>query len=75
MRSGGKIIGVDFSIYLIDNRFDLFRNIWKRCKPLPVRPRRQYLFGNLIAAIKFAKYNELTEKDYLVSIATDSMEL
>jgi len=31
--------------------------------------------GNMLAAIKFAKYNELTEKDYLVSIATDSMQL
>lgn len=31
--------------------------------------------GNMIAAIKFAKYNELTENDYLVSIATDSMQL
>ncbi len=31
--------------------------------------------GNLIAAIKFAKYNELTENDYVVSIATDSMQL
>jgi cysteine synthase len=31
--------------------------------------------GNMIAAIKFAKYNELTEKDYLVTIATDSMQL
>lgn len=38
------------------------------------------LFGisgvaNVLAAIKFAKYNELTEKDYVVTIATDSMEL
>lgn len=31
--------------------------------------------GNMLAAIKFAKYNELTENDYLVSIATDSMQL
>ncbi|MCD4722924.1 MAG: pyridoxal-phosphate dependent enzyme [Desulfobacula sp.] len=31
--------------------------------------------GNMIAAIKFAKYNELTEDDLLVSIATDSMQL
>ncbi|PLX68782.1 MAG: pyridoxal-5-phosphate-dependent protein subunit beta [Denitrovibrio sp.] len=31
--------------------------------------------ANVIAAIKFAKYNELTEKDYLVTIATDSMQL
>ncbi len=31
--------------------------------------------SNMVAAIKFAKYNELTEKDYVVSIATDSMEL
>jgi cysteine synthase len=31
--------------------------------------------GNLIAAIKFAKYNELTENDHVVSIATDSMQL
>jgi cysteine synthase len=31
--------------------------------------------ANMIAAIKFAKYNELTEEDYLVSIATDSMQL
>ncbi|MBW2593749.1 MAG: pyridoxal-phosphate dependent enzyme [Deltaproteobacteria bacterium] len=31
--------------------------------------------GNMIAAIKFAKYNELTEDDYIVSIATDSMQL
>jgi len=31
--------------------------------------------GNLLAAVKFAKYNELTEKDYLVTIATDSMQL
>ncbi len=31
--------------------------------------------GNMIAAVKFAKYNELTEKDYVVSIATDSMQL
>lgn len=31
--------------------------------------------GNLVAAIKFAKYNELTEDDYVVSIATDSLQL
>ena len=31
--------------------------------------------GNMVAAIKFAKYNELTENDYIVSIATDSMQL
>ena len=31
--------------------------------------------ANVLAAIKFAKYNELTEKDYVVTIATDSMEL
>ena len=31
--------------------------------------------GNMIAAIKYAKYNELTEDDYIVSIATDSMQL
>lgn len=31
--------------------------------------------ANMIAAIKFAKYNELTEDDYVVSIATDSMQL
>jgi cysteine synthase len=31
--------------------------------------------GNMVAAIKFAKYYELTEKDYVVSIATDSMQL
>jgi cysteine synthase A len=31
--------------------------------------------GNMVAAIKFAKYNELTEDDYIVSIATDSMQL
>jgi cysteine synthase len=31
--------------------------------------------GNMIAAIKFAKYNELTENDWLVTIATDSMQL
>jgi hypothetical protein len=29
----------------------------------------------MIAAIKYAKYNELTEDDYVVSIATDSMQL
>ncbi|MDH4008591.1 MAG: hypothetical protein OEU35_11050 [Desulfuromonadales bacterium] len=31
--------------------------------------------GNMVAAIKYAKYNELTEDDYMVSIATDSMQL
>ncbi|MFH1152976.1 MAG: pyridoxal-phosphate dependent enzyme [Pseudomonadota bacterium] len=31
--------------------------------------------GNMVAAIKFAKYSELTEDDILVSIATDSMQL
>ena len=31
--------------------------------------------ANVLAAIKFAKYNELTEKDYVVTIATDSLEL
>ena len=31
--------------------------------------------GNMIAAIKFAKYNELTEDDFVVTIATDSMQL
>ncbi len=31
--------------------------------------------GNMIAAIKFAKYNELTADDIVVTIATDSMEL
>ena len=31
--------------------------------------------GNMLAAIKYAKYNELTENDYVVSIATDSMQL
>lgn len=31
--------------------------------------------GNMIAAVKFAKYNELTEDDVVVTIATDSMEL
>jgi len=31
--------------------------------------------GNMVAAIKYAKYNELTEDDYIVSIATDSMQL
>jgi cysteine synthase len=31
--------------------------------------------GNLVAAIKYAKYNELTGDDYVVSIATDSMQL
>ncbi len=31
--------------------------------------------GNLIAAIKFAKYFELTEKDIVFTVFTDSMEL
>ncbi|MBF0208179.1 MAG: pyridoxal-phosphate dependent enzyme [Oligoflexia bacterium] len=31
--------------------------------------------GNLVAAIKFAKYYELTEKDVVVTIFTDSTEL
>ncbi len=31
--------------------------------------------ANVLAAIKFAKYNELTENDYVVTIATDSMQL
>ncbi|HCY85356.1 MAG TPA: pyridoxal-5-phosphate-dependent protein subunit beta [Desulfobacteraceae bacterium] len=31
--------------------------------------------ANMLAAVKFAKYNELTENDYVVSIATDSMQL
>jgi cysteine synthase A len=31
--------------------------------------------GNLVAAIKFAKYSELTEEDIVVTIATDSMQL
>ncbi len=31
--------------------------------------------ANVLSAIKFAKYNELTENDYVVTIATDSMEL
>lgn len=31
--------------------------------------------GNLVASIKFAKYFELTENDYLATIFTDSMEL
>ena len=31
--------------------------------------------GNLISAIKFAKYLELGEDDYVVTIATDSMQL
>jgi cysteine synthase len=31
--------------------------------------------GNLVAAVKFAKYYELTEDDYVVTIATDSMQL
>ncbi|WP_022849658.1 pyridoxal-phosphate dependent enzyme [Limisalsivibrio acetivorans] len=31
--------------------------------------------GNMLGAIKYAKYNELTEKDYVVTVATDSLEL
>jgi len=31
--------------------------------------------GNLLAAVKFAKYCELTEDDYIITIATDSMQL
>jgi len=31
--------------------------------------------ANALAAIKFAKYSELTENDYVVTIATDSMQL
>ncbi len=31
--------------------------------------------GNLIAAIKFAKYLELTASDWVVTVATDSMDL
>ncbi len=31
--------------------------------------------GNLVAAIKFSKYFELTEDDFVVTILTDSMEL
>lgn len=31
--------------------------------------------GNLVAAIKYAKYRELTEKDVVVTVATDSMQL
>ena len=31
--------------------------------------------GNMIAAVKYANYNELNEDDYVVSIATDSMQL
>jgi len=31
--------------------------------------------GNVLAAVKFAKYYELTENDYVVTILTDSMEL
>ena len=31
--------------------------------------------ANMIGAVKFAKYNELTEEDVVVSIATDSMQL
>ena len=31
--------------------------------------------GNLLAAIKYAKYYELTENDYVLTVFTDSMEL
>lgn len=31
--------------------------------------------GNIIAAVKFAKYNELTEDDFVVTVLTDSMQL
>jgi hypothetical protein len=31
--------------------------------------------GNTIAAIKFAKYYELTEEDVVLTVATDSMEM
>jgi len=31
--------------------------------------------ANVVAAIKFAKYNELTNDDYVVTIATDSMQM
>jgi len=31
--------------------------------------------GNLVASIKLAKYYELTEKDYVVTVLTDSMEM
>lgn len=31
--------------------------------------------GNLIAAVKFAKYLELTSSDWVVTVATDSMDL
>jgi cysteine synthase A len=31
--------------------------------------------GNLIAAVKFAKYLELTAADWVVTVATDSMDL
>jgi len=31
--------------------------------------------GNIIASVKFAKYNELTEDDYVVTVLTDSMQL
>ena len=34
-----------------------------------------YNQGNLVAAIKFSKYFELTEDDFVVTILTDSMEL
>jgi len=31
--------------------------------------------GNLVAAIKFAKYNELTENDVVTTVFTDSMDM
>ncbi len=31
--------------------------------------------ANILAAVKFAKYNELTESDFVVTVATDSMQL
>jgi cysteine synthase len=31
--------------------------------------------GNLVTSIKFAKYNELSEEDLVVTVATDSMQL
>ncbi len=31
--------------------------------------------SNLLSAIKFAKYNELTSQDIVVTVLTDSMEL
>ena len=31
--------------------------------------------SNLASAIKFAKYNELTEKDFVVTVLTDSMDM